>query len=141
MSAVEDVVTVSHSAVLEWLEREAAERGEDVSDLDEGSFGGETIPEEIAALASAADDEDLFVGPSDLPAINVSGYVDDRDCVLLTLRPAALPGFPYGRIASYATVVDHFAVGESGTERILSALDAIAAEVSELIPLYRRCVG
>jgi len=43
----------------------------------------------------------------------------------------------YGQIASYTVDVDHLAIGESETEKILSVLDAIAAEVSGLIPLYR----
>jgi len=145
VAASEDVVTVSHSAVLAWLEKEATERGDAVSDLDEGSFGGETITEEIAALIGAADSESLFVGPPDLPKISVNAYTYDFDAVVLSLRPSGiqvgLPGFARGQIASYATDVDHLAVGESGTERILSVLDAIAAEVSGLIHLYRSALA
>jgi len=40
-------------------------------------------------------------------------------------------------IASYTVDVDHLAIGKSGTEKILSVLDAVAAEASGLIPLYR----
>jgi len=90
---------------------------------------------------SVGQSEGLFVGPCDLPAIRVSAYVCDIDGIILGLRPregsVSESAFSYGQIASYTVDVDHLAIGESGTEKILSVLDAIAAEVSGLIPLYR----
>jgi len=145
MFAVEDAITVSHSAVLEWLEKEAAKRGEDASDLDQTSFGGETISEEIAALICIADSDGLFVGPPDLPRIGVNAYALDFDTVLVGLRPyegsVSLHSFAYGQIASYTIDAYGLAVGESGTERILSVLDVVAAEVNKLIYLYRVVLG
>jgi len=138
---VESEVTVNKDAVLAWLEKEAVEQGKALSDLDQGIFGGETIAEEIAGLVCRTDCEGLFVGPFDLPAISVSAYVCDLDGIILGLQPregsVGESAFSYGQIASYTVDVDHLAIGESGTEKILSVLDAIAAEVSGLIPLYR----
>jgi len=142
---VESEVTVNKEAVLAWLEKEAVEQGKALSDLDQASFGGETIAEEIAGLVCRTDCEGLFVGPFDLPAISVSAYVCDLDGIILGLRPregsVGESPFSYGQIASYTVDVDHLAIGESGTEKILSVLDAIAAEVSGLIPLYRVGIG
>jgi len=138
---VESEVTVNNDAVLAWLEKEAVEQGKALSDLDQGIFGGETIAEEIAGLVCRTDCEGLFVGPFDLPAISVSAYVCDLDAIILGLQPressVGESAFSYGQIASYTVDVDHLAIGESGTEKILSVLDAIAAEVGGLIPLYR----
>jgi len=98
-------------------------------------------PRRSLVALSVEQSEGLFVGPVDLPAIRVSAYVCDIDAIILGLQPregsVGESAFSYGQIASYTVDVDHLAIGESGTEKILSVLDAIAAEASGLIPLYR----